>query len=231
MKRVDADNVGGVVITKPGSEDLEGYLVQAMTTHKFGVGNSGFRVGAEEGYTDTVPYGFFKRSVFKRIGFFNEKLVRAQDYEFNKRIVKKGGKIWLNPGIQIDYFNQPTLSHFYAKQFYKEAPYNAYMWFIAPYSFSIRHAVTAFFTAAIIVGGILAVYFTVFLYLFLVIAVLYFICATLASIQQGIRYNRPAIIALLPACFFLYHFIHGLGVLIGCVKLLLRQAPVQNNIS
>ena len=43
--RTNADNVGGILDTLPGSSTYSGHLVQAISTHRFGVGDSGFRVG------------------------------------------------------------------------------------------------------------------------------------------------------------------------------------------
>ena len=85
--RSGADNVGGLFITQPGGTGYSAQLVQALTTHKFGVGDSGFRTGAKEDWADTVPYGFYRREVFDRLGGLDERLVRGQDYEFNRRII------------------------------------------------------------------------------------------------------------------------------------------------
>ena len=152
--RTGAENVGGLFITKPGGDNYQASLVQALTTHKFGIGNAGFRIGMPEGKTDTVPYGFYKKDIFSKIGFLDERLVRAQDYEFNRRIIKKGGIVWRNPDIHVHYYNQPTLFKFLIKQIKFEAPYNAYMWSLAPYTFAYRHAITGVFSAGVI-GGIL----------------------------------------------------------------------------
>ena len=133
--RTNSDNVGGVLRTLPGSTSYSAKVVQALSTHPFGVGNSSFRIGAEEGSVDTVPFGFFKRSIFDKVGLFDERLLRAQDYELNRRIINYGGKIWLNPAIKAQYFNQPSLIKFFKKIFTLEAPYNAYMWYFAPYTF------------------------------------------------------------------------------------------------
>jgi succinoglycan biosynthesis protein ExoA len=141
--RTRADNVGGVVVAQAEPNAYSAELVQALTTHWFGVGNSGFRLGARESPADTVPYGFFRRDLVERIGWFDERLVRAQDYEFNRRIRASGGIIWLNPEIEIYYYNKSTLGEFYSKQMLLDAPYNADMWYLAPHSFAVRHAVTA----------------------------------------------------------------------------------------
>ena len=53
MLRTGADNVGGLFITQPRGVNYQAYLVQALTTHPFGVGNAGFRIGMNEGKADT----------------------------------------------------------------------------------------------------------------------------------------------------------------------------------
>jgi glycosyltransferase involved in cell wall biosynthesis len=223
----DADNVGGQIITLPGEDKFSAHLVQALTTHFFGVGNAGFRTGAAAGYTDTVPYGFFRRKLFEEIGGFDERLVRGQDYELNSRLRKLGKKIWRNPEINFKYFNQPSLIQFLRKQIKLEAPYNAYMWYLAPYTFAYRHAITGVFTSSVIAGVPLAASFSLFGILFISVAILYSLLAVIASIQQAVRYKKMWYVLILPFCFFLYHFGHGIGVLFGLINLILKRSPVQ----
>jgi glycosyltransferase involved in cell wall biosynthesis len=224
---VKADNIGGLFLTMPGNDTYQAHLVQALTTHPFGVGNSGFRLGYKADYADTVPYGFFKKEVFERYGLFDERLVRCQDYEFNRRIINWGGKIWRNPEIKVYYYNQPTVFRFLKKQLLKEGPYNAYMWYLAPYTFAYRHLIPAIFAMGVIGGIILSLFFKFIAYVFLSVLLLYFILAILSAIQQAFRYKKPKHILLLPFCFFLYHFIYGFGALIGFIKLIFRISPVQ----
>jgi glycosyltransferase involved in cell wall biosynthesis len=225
--RTDADNVGGIIITHPGGDYYGAKLVQALTTHKFGVGNSGFRTGATEGLADTVPFGYFKKSIFKRIGLFDEKLIRCQDYEFNRRITNNGGKIWMNPFIQSHYFNQPTLWKFLKKQIFKEAPYNPYMWYLYRYTFAYRHAITGVFTFFFILGLFMSFFFVWAKFLFLGVMGLYAILAILSSVQQALKYKEILHLITLPFSFFLFHFLHGIGILTGICKLILGVAPVQ----
>ncbi len=223
-----AENVGGIVITLPGGVNFEARLVQAITTHKFGVGNSSFRTEEKVGEVDTVPFGFFKKEIFNKIGLFDERLVRCQDYEFNRRIIANNGKIIMNSKIFTEYFNQKSLLDFYKKQLFKEAPYNPYMWYLANYAFAVRHAITGVFTSGIIMGIFLSIIFPIIFKIFLPFLCLYAILAILSSIQQAIRFNTSSFILLLPFCFFFYHFIHGLGVVKGIIKLALNISPVQN---
>jgi glycosyltransferase involved in cell wall biosynthesis len=225
--RTAADNVGGLFVTQARGDGYEAALVQALTTHPFGVGNAGFRINAGEGPADTVPYGFFRREIFQRIGWFDERLERAQDYEFNRRILAAGGRIWRNPAIRVFYYQQPTLAAFYRKQLLREAPYNAYLWYLAPYAFAPRHAITAAFALGVIGGVLVTPISTMLGTIFGGVMALYAVLALLSAAQQGVRYRRPLHVLALPPCFFLYHFLHGVGVLAGLAKLFLGIAPVQ----
>lgn len=227
-QRTGADVVGGICRTEPGGTGYPAQVVQALTTHRFGVGGSSFRIGGQEGPVDTVAYALFRRSVFDKVGLLDERLVRAQDYELNCRLRKAGLTIWMNPAISCSYHNQASLRAFLEKQFFLEAPYNAYMWYLAPYSFTPRHAITGFFAAGVIGGLALSLFYPKAIGVpFAAVMVLYVTLAVLSSIQQAIRYKKIRHILLLPFAFFLYHFTHGLGLLIGLLRLATFTAPVQ----
>jgi len=225
--RTGCDNAGGIVKTMSRGNSYQARTVQALITHRFGVGNSGFRTDSPEGPADTVPYGFFRRGVFDRVGLFDERLIRAQDYEMNRRIIAAGGSVWRNPEMEIQYFPQPDLRSFMTKQFALEAPYNAYLWYLAPYAFAPRHAITALFAIGVIGGLALAPFARLTGVVFLAVMSVYFLLALGSAVQQAVRYREPLHALLLPAGFFCYHFLHGLGVLAGLLRLLVRRAPVQ----
>lgn len=225
--RKGCDNAGGMFATQRRGDTYQARLVQALITHSFGVGDAGFRTDAAEGKADTVPYGCFRRELFDRVGFFDERLVRAQDYEMNRRIIAAGGEIWRNPRIQVRYFPQPDFRSFVRKQIQLEAPYNAYMWYLAPYSFAVRHAITGLFAAGVILGVILSFFVGWIRFAFIAVMALYFALAIFSAIQQAIRYREIRHAFALPVGFFLYHFLHGAGVLWGLAKLATGTAPVQ----
>ncbi|MEO5580664.1 MAG: glycosyltransferase family 2 protein [Gemmatimonadaceae bacterium] len=225
--RTNSDNTGGRFETLRRGDGYQAALVQALTTHKFGVGDAGFRTGAAEGPADTVPYGCFKRGIFERVGMFDERLVRAQDYEMNRRILAAGGSVWRNPAIRVGYLQQPDLASFIRKQIVHEAPYNAYLWYLAPYAFAIRHAITGAFAAGVITGIPLSFFSPAAGIVFAGVMGLYFLMAFLAALQQAVRYREPRHVLFAPIGFFLYHFLHGVGVLGGLMRLATGTAPVQ----
>ena len=224
-----ADNIGGVCITQPGGKNIGALIVQALTTHKFGVGNSSFRVGYTGGYVDTVPFGFFKKSIFDKIGLFDERLIRAQDYEFNSRIILNGGKIYLNPKIKCDYYTQKFFYNFLTKYFKMEGPYNAYMWFLYPYTFSIRHTIPLLFSLGIIFGLLLSLFSINIMYIYVSVILLYFFLALISSIQQSINFKNLRLFFLLPFSFFLFHFFYGLGIFFGIIDLFLGKGKQLKN--
>lgn len=227
MLRTKADVVGGICETRPGGPGYGAALVQALTTHRFGVGGGEFRVGGPEHAVDTVPYALFHERVFRKIGLLDERLIRAQDYEFNRRVALAGGVVWQNPAIRVGYYNQPSLQRFLTKQLTLEAPYNAYLWYLAPYAFTPRHAITAAFASFLILNLLLA---TIFVFPAVVLAATlttYSIAALASAAQQSRRYGRASFLVALPPSFFVFHFVHGMGVLTGLAKLLAGRAPVQ----
>jgi succinoglycan biosynthesis protein ExoA len=220
-----ADNVGGIMVTMPRGKTPGARLVRALTTHRFGVGDSEFRLGSTEGPADTVPYGCFPRSVFEWAGFYDERLVRNQDYELNCRIRRLGGVVWMNPAIAISYYNQATL-HGLLKQAITTSAWNAWMWYLAPYSFTVRHAIPGLFVAALLGAAVLSLVSLQGLTVLGAILLPYTILALAASVQQASRYAWWLILPL-PFCFFAYHFMYGLGTLWGELRLLFHTSPVQ----
>ena len=225
-RRTSADNVGGAVISVALNESVQGKIVRALTTHWFGVGNSAPRTKAREGWTDTVPFGCYRREVFSRIGLYDERLVRNQDYELNRRLLKTGGRIWYDPAIQILYYNQSSLRGLF-RQAFGTGQWNPWMWFVAPYSFAWRHAVPTAFVGALLFASLLFLMTpSVASTLFTAMLIPYLLLALSASFHQASRYGACVFLTL-PGLFFSYHVIYGLGGLWGLCLLLTRRSPVQ----
>jgi hypothetical protein len=221
--RTGADNVGGYCVTLSRSSNFEGEIIRAVTTHRFGVGDAGFRLGPSDGPADTVPFGCFRREVFDRIGQFDERLIRNQDYEFNRRIIASGGRVWCSSKITAFYYNQGNITGL-LKQAFGTSIWNPWMWYLAPYTFAYRHLVPAAFTGSLVVAAALT--FVVSWPLILLL-VLYAIPNLISSFQQARRYKNWWLTAVLPLLFTTYHLTYGAGTIVGTVRLLLRNSPVQ----
>jgi hypothetical protein len=190
------------------------------------VGNSAFRIGAGAGPSDTVPFGCYRREVFERIGLYDERLVRNQDYELNARLRVAGGRIWLDPEIRIRYYNQGTLRGL-LRQAVVNGRWNPWMWYLAPYSFAWRHAAPAAFVLTLL-GGLLLSIFPPLLGLAAWGLALtpYLAAGVAASFQQSRRHGRW-MFPYLPLLFWAYHMAYGFGELWGIFLLSVGRAPVQ----
>jgi len=111
LRELEADNVGGVVLTRPASAAPEARAVSTILSHPFGVGNSQFRLArlTAPAEVDTVPFGCYRRDVFDRIGYYDEFFIRNQDDELNARLRQAGGRIFLVPQIQVEYVARDSL--------------------------------------------------------------------------------------------------------------------------
>ncbi len=114
LTQYDADNVGGICITVPREDTFWAKAVSLSLMTPFGVGNSYFRIqGVKDAkLVDTVPFGYFHKSVFERIGLFDESYHRNEDIEFNKRLRNSSGKVLLVPEIEIKYYTRSDLKSF-----------------------------------------------------------------------------------------------------------------------
>jgi glycosyltransferase involved in cell wall biosynthesis len=101
LQRTGADNVGGLMWAE-GQTAFELAVARAMTS-RFGVGNAPFHVGGEEGPADTVYLGVFRREAVERVGGYDEKFTRAQDWEMNYRLRQSGGLVWFTPKLRVAY--------------------------------------------------------------------------------------------------------------------------------
>jgi len=167
LKEYDADNVGGVMITLPRDNAFIGKAIATVLSHPFGVGNSVFRTGAKEPkWVDTVFGGCYKKEVFDKIGLFNESLVRSQDMEFNLRLKKTGGKILLAPDIVSYYYPKSNLKDFFIHNF-ENGSWVTYPLKFGIKAFSWRHLIPLFFILGLVGTGILGIFFSPLLWLFL----------------------------------------------------------------
>jgi glycosyltransferase involved in cell wall biosynthesis len=111
-------NVGGVWIIRPGGPGWIARGIAAAAAHPLGAGDAQYRLGGEAREVDTVPFGAFRRQLLEDVGGFDETLLTNEDYEFNVRIRRRGGAVWLDPNIRSTYFARSTLREL-ARQYWR----------------------------------------------------------------------------------------------------------------
>ena len=106
MVRTGAVNVGGRQLAV-GVTAFE-KAVAAVMMSVVGSGGAEYRVGEIEKAVDTVFLGVFDRRAGDEVGWFDESLIRNQDYELNIRLRASGGLVWFDPDLFVEY--QPRSS-------------------------------------------------------------------------------------------------------------------------
>jgi len=216
LERTGADNVGARWITRPGSNSLVARAIALMTQHPVCVGNAAYRIGQGDRFVDTVPFGAFRKSLFDKIGYYREDLVRHQDYELNARIRKAGGKIYLSSKIDITYFNVPDLAGF-MRQAYGNGIWMVHAWLGTPGSFSLRHGAPLAFVSCLL-GCLFLSAFSEFFRIFLLgMIAMYLLFVLAAAVQISLRHGL-VFLFVLPVLFVVYHSCYGASTLIGFLR-------------
>lgn len=219
-REYSADNVGGVWCMQPRTDGVLGQAIVQALSHPFGVGNAAYRTrsGGRPEWVDTAAYGCYLKSVFCRIGYFNEELTHSQDMEFNLRLQASGGRTLLVPEIRINYYARSDSSAFLKHNFRNG------LWVILPFLYSEvfpvswRHLIPLAF-----VSGLIGAAFLVGLVGWLPLVAIsgsYSILSSLAAAQISWRRQDARLFPLMPCVFAMLHITYGIGSLCGLVSLI-----------
>lgn len=206
------DNVGGVWEIRPGADTWLARSVAAAAAHPLGVGDALYRHATAPASVDTVPFGCYRRSLVEKIGGYDETLLANEDYEFNARIRRAGGKIWLDPAIRSIYFARPGLMEL-ARQYYRYGFWKLKMLQRYPGTLRWRQALPPVFTLSLVAAALLALFWPVFGGLLLLELLVYFGILALASLKLAAQGKELFLIVGLPLAIAAMHLSWGGGFL------------------
>lgn len=219
LAHTGADAVGGVVRTRPGGETAIARAIALAQRSPFGVGDARYRYAAAAGEVDTINYGVYRREVFERIGLFDESLQWVEDDELNYRLRDSGGRLVLDPRMEVDYLARPSLGALWRQRFNwgQAKPRVARR---LPRQMRLRHIIPAAFVLGLTFG--LSVWpLGGFARLPLaLIAGAYAAGSSVATVRLGHRQGWRPEFALVPLAFLTMHLAYGLGTLAGAATAL-----------
>lgn len=221
--RLGADNVGGLWNTLPAADTPVCRAIAVASSHVFGVGLSVHKVGADKvRQVDTVPFGCFRREVFDRVGLFDTELTRNQDDEFNGRIIKNGGRIYLIPSVRIDYTARDTIGKA-ARMYYQYGLFKPLVNKKLGAPATLRQFFPALFVLGIVAGAVWSVFSPIILWIYLGVWSLYLLFGVSFGVREAARFKDWRFIFTLPCVFFVIHTAYGLGYWKGLYNVLLRR--------
>ena len=223
LKVYDADNVGAVCRTDVLNKTPKTLAIREVLSNKFGVGNSTFRTGisgVQE--VETVPFGCWKREVFEKYGMYDVRLVRNQDIELNKRIIRGGGRIVIVPDTYCTYFARENY-HELAKNNYGNGKWNILTVYYTKEmrSLSVRHFVPLAFVLSLIVPILVGVFWWPTLCVSVLALCVYLLA--LGSVSAKLAVSKRLSFFYLLASFSVLHISYGWGSLVGILKLLFTK--------
>lgn len=159
LYRVEAHNVGGLMDAR-GRSTVQRAIAAAYHS-KFGFGGPAYHSGAPEGEAESAYLGIFRRELFDEIGFFDEEMWRAQDWELCLRIRKAGYKVWFDPELKVGYYPRDDFRSL-IKQSYASGNWRGEIARRFPEGKSIRHDMPPLLLVAVVAGliGIVVGLFT-----------------------------------------------------------------------
>lgn len=214
-----ADNVGAVCRTDVLNKNVKTLAIKEVLSNKFGVGNSTFRIGVNGVQeVETVPFGCWRREVFDKYGMYDTRLVRNQDIELNKRIIRGGGKIVIVPNTFCTYLARENYRAL-AKNNYGNGKWNILTVYFTKEmrSLSLRHFVPLVFVLSLLLPTLVGLFWRPALSLSILSLCAYLLA--LGAVSVGLAINKRLSFFYLLASFTVLHISYGWGSLVGILSL------------
>jgi len=136
LQETNAANVGGMMVAIGESEFQR--AVAYGYNNRIGLGGGSFHVGGKAGPAESVYLGCFQKSWLEKVGGFDPKWVRGQDWELNKRIREAGGTVWFDPSLKVSYYPRASWSAL-VKQFFNTGVWRGALTREAPGRSAVRY--------------------------------------------------------------------------------------------
>jgi len=202
------DNVGGVWEIHPGEDTWQARGIAAAASHPLGVGDALYRYAEQPKLVDTVPFGSFRRQLLERIGYFDETLLTNEDYEFNVRLRKTGGKVWLDPEIRSVYYARSSIKEL-AKQYWRYGYWKARMLSRYPDTIRWRQALPPLMILSLIILFLLSFAWFFAAWIFMIELTSYSIILLAAGFHSTIKKKDFSLIFSVPLAIATMHFSWG----------------------
>lgn len=205
-----------------GADTSEARAIALAVSHPFGIGDAKYRAPNFSGaqFVDTVPFGVFRKTLWQKLGGFNEALLANEDYDFNYRVREQGGRILLDASEHCAYFARATMSEL-GKQNFRYGSWKAQMVKLHPRSIKLRQLVAPAFVSSIILFGALGIWSPHARLVLLCIIAAYAFLSITCAVQLARRNEQGfdwKLVPLISLAFFVIHVFWGSGFLLGLMR-------------
>jgi succinoglycan biosynthesis protein ExoA len=166
----------------------------------------------------------YRRTVFDRVGEFDEGFDACEDVELNHRIDRAGLRCFFSPGVQVRYFPRSSLRGL----FHQMARYGRGRVRLLrkhPETFSPGSFAPAAWVAGLFAGPLAGFAWPPLWWAYCSVIILYLVIVLVTSTALAVRHRQPPFVYSLPFVFLIIHAGSGFGVL---SELLLRNRSVRS---
>ncbi len=233
LDKLNADNVGASAITVPSNKSKRARAIAISMSSIFGVGNATFRLdhfnNKEYIEVDTVPFGCYRREVFERIGLFDEQLTRNQDNEFNERLRKAGGKIYLIPSLKIKYYARESYSKLY-RMFFQYGYFGPLVDLKLKRPTRLRRYIPTLFVLSLILPLLMMPVDNRFGLVSAISLGLYILASAFFSLYELYRRKNISLFPFLAYAYLVSHISYGIGYIAGVWDFLLKKKHLHKKV-
>lgn len=211
--------VGGVWEIAPGGHTLRSQAIALAVGSDLGSGGADYRHAERSQIrdVDTVPFGCYRRELWRTLDGYDPSLLVVEDGEFNYRVRRSGLRVILDPRIRSTYFPRRRMRTL-ARQYFR------YGWWKMP--FLLRHPAAARLRQVIPLGFVTTIVVLAFASPVLpaartaLLAVLALYAAAIfgAGFRMAQRAGNLTLWPFVAAAFAVVHFSWGLGALLFLIS-------------
>jgi succinoglycan biosynthesis protein ExoA len=154
----------------------------------------------------------YRRSVFDKVGLFDERFDACEDCELNHRVDQAGLVCALDLRLAVKYQPRNSLSGLF-RQLARYGRGRVRLVRKHPEIFSWKTFLPAALVAGLFAGPLVCFFFPLLWPLFLTVVVAYLVVVLAVSVTEAWRHRQPKLLFWLPLVFFTIHFGAGAGVL------------------
>jgi GT2 family glycosyltransferase len=223
LSESNAAVVGMPCRVRPAADTVMARAIAIGVSHPFGIGDAKYRLGGDDDSerqedVDTVAFACFRKSLWRKLGGFDEKLLTNEDYDFNYRVRLRGDRVVLDRSQHCDYFARATLTKL-ASQYFRYGVWKARMIRQRPRSIKPRHLVAPAFVGSTLVLAATGFWRSVS-WLMLALEVAAYLAAAMVFAFQATRKigEKFPVMATMPIVFLTIHFSWGMSFLWGLLS-------------
>ena len=155
--------------------------------------------------------------MFEKYGMYDIRLVRNQDIELSKRILRGGGKIFIVPDTFCTYLARETFKGL-SKNNFQNGKWNMLtVYFTKQFdSLSLRHFVPMIFVLSLVLPLLAGMFYVPLVWVAVCSLSLYLVALFVVSWQLAVR--KKLNVFYLLCSFFVLHFSYGCGAIAGLLK-------------